>query len=399
MEFARSLTFLFSIGPVICFLFYWRYRSCHNSFTCHSTVVDGFRIQTLSSNKITQKYKRKCTCKYTCNNDNGNRKIRTRSDTLSEIFSVSNDEKYSVTDASTCMMDQLVSVPARMPVPIQVAQTKTGKSPIEKWLTSHINVLYDRSLSMKCPFIRRRSTDLLEGIDTVIRFLIIRHKSLQTTLPPLIRVSTNDAKKNKNLNLYELAETIRTDWKSPVTTTTATGTTTTKNANLNMNINAPNIHPSQLHKGYYITGKLNTTIYRDDCWFDGPDPDMPVKGLKKYLNAASQLFHTKTSTAELLSLQIYTDDDDNDNDSTIVAQWKLQGVLHLPWRPQLPVLFGSTIYHFDKDFLIEKHEEFWDVSVLQAFMQTLWPEIANLIWGNEERGNYSNSNFNDNTNI
>ena len=58
------------------------------------------------------------------------------------------------------------------------------------------------------------------------------------------------------------------------------------------------------HKGYYITGKLNTTIYRDDCWFDGPDPDMPVRGVRKYLNAASQLFDVSASTAELLSLEI-----------------------------------------------------------------------------------------------
>jgi hypothetical protein len=29
-------------------------------------------------------------------------------------------------------------------------------------------------------------------------------------------------------------------------------------------------------KGYYVTGRLSKPIYRDDCLFDGPDPDMCV---------------------------------------------------------------------------------------------------------------------------
>jgi hypothetical protein len=125
-------------------------------------------------------------------------------------------------------------------------------------------------------------------------------------------------------------------------------------------------------KGYYITGRLNTTMYRDDCLFDWPDPDMLVRGLRKYLNAASHLFDHATSSAKLLSLgtKRIADNNDDDDDATsmiVVARWKLQGVLHLPWHPKLPIWTGSTTYHFDEDGLIQLYEESWDISVLQAF--------------------------------
>jgi hypothetical protein len=169
--------------------------------------------------------------------------------------------------------------------------------------------------------------------------------------------------KHTNLELTDLLTTIYHDWKT------------------------------HNHKGYYITGRLNTTIYRDDCLFEGPDPDMPVRGLRKYLNAASQLFDTASSTAELLSLELGFTNGNNDHRShqlpsqthaTIVARWKLQGVLHLPWHPSLPVWTGKTVYHLDENHLIYLHEEHWDISVLEAFTRTLLPVVANRIWKNEE---------------
>jgi hypothetical protein len=180
-------------------------------------------------------------------------------------------------------------------------------------------------------------------------------------------------------------------------------------------------------KGYYLTGKLTQSIYRDDCLFDGPDPDMPVRGLHKYLNAASQLFETKSSTAELLGISIiHASNDDVENEAllqsdrrtsvskmptikekiesvfrgsvlsssssnnncdagfVIVAEWRLSGVLHLPWHPKLPTWTGRTIYHFDSNHLVKRHEEEWDISVLQAFTQTLWPQLGNKIWHQQQ---------------
>lgn len=234
------------------------------------------------------------------------------------------------------------------------AARSSSLNPIEVWCTTHMNVWYDKSLSLKCPFFRRRVTDFLDGVDMVMRFVIIRHKSLPLIGPPPgCRSTIATSTKYKNLDLEELVEIIRKDWK-----------------------------PDKQHKGYYITGRLNTTIYRDDCWFDGPDPDMPVRGVRKYLNAASQLFDTAKSTAELLSLEIGESEPNRypKTKSTIVARWRLQGVLHLPWHPSLPVWTGQTVYHLDEENMVYRHEEYWDISVLQAFTQTLWPEVGNVLW-------------------
>ncbi|KAG7357374.1 DUF2358 domain containing protein [Nitzschia inconspicua] len=262
-----------------------------------------------------------------------------------------------------CMADEKVNE-----VSMSTTSSSSGSllssalNPMEAWCITHMDVLYSKSLSIKCPFIRRRTADFLDGMDMVMRFLIIRHKSLPLIGPPPGCRSLSDSTgrhKRTHLPLADLVETIRQDWKT------------------------------HNHKGYYITGRLNTTIYRDDCFFDGPDPDMPVRGLRKYLNAASQLFDTATSTAELISLelgQVRSETGETktllpkDTHATIVARWQLQGVLHLPWHPALPKWRGTTVYHLDETHLVYRHEEFWDISVLQAFTQTLWPQVGNRIW-------------------
>jgi hypothetical protein len=217
-------------------------------------------------------------------------------------------------------------------------------SPIETWCLESFQQVYGQALTIKCPFFRRRAADLLDGIDMLMRFLIIRHKSLDYPFQPLgWRCVEDSSSKCIDLSIVELHETIRNDWCCST------------------------------HKGYYITGRLNTTVYRDDCEFHGPDPDMPVRGLRKYLNAVSQLFEQRSSRAELVSLEVV-------NEDKIVARWRLKGVLRLPWRPTVPEWTGKTTYHTDSHGLVYKHEEEWDISVFQAFLQTLWPDLAAKIW-------------------
>lgn len=265
-----------------------------------------------------------------------------------------------------------IAVPAAGPA-------EDGLNVVEAWCKVHMDVWYGNAMSIRCPFFRRRTADLLDGADMVMRFLVVRHKSLPLMGPPpgwraaTGNINGNGSRrhpalappKRKGLPIDVLAETIRRDW--------GVGT------DWNQQDRLPR------HKGYYITGRLDSTVYRDDCWFEGPDPDMPVRGLRKYLNAASQLFDTKASTAELLTLNVVEDDvgdgsPSSGGGSTIVATWRLQGVLHLPWRPSLPVWTGRTVYHLDDDHLIYRHEEYWDISVLQAFTQTLFPQLGNRIW-------------------
>ncbi|GKY93033.1 hypothetical protein MPSEU_000271600 [Mayamaea pseudoterrestris] len=230
-------------------------------------------------------------------------------------------------------------------------------SPLESWAYTRLETTYSQALEIKCPFFRRRASDVLDGAEMMLRFLLVRHKSLIAVPPPMAWRCTAAVclPKNIGISMEDARQVILNDWKQST------------------------------NKGYYITGRLNTTIYRDDCFFDGPDPDMPVKGLRKYLNAASQLFDQAKSRAELLSLDIVETNDDENNSSNrrvIVAKWRMNGVLRLPWKPKLPNWTGTTTYYFDENGMIYKHQETWDMSVMQAFLRTLWPRLAEKIWRN-----------------
>lgn len=226
--------------------------------------------------------------------------------------------------------------------------------------------LYSQSGSIKCPFFRRRAADAIDGASEVLRFLLIRHKSLGIfELPPPPGCNPNSrfiaknpdgtpALKAKHLSIQEIATIIERDWVTP-------------SSSINMD-------DRKLHKGYYITGRLNSTIYRNDCLFDGPDPDMPVRGLRKYLSAAAHLFDSSKSFAELKSLEY-------EDDKTIIVRWKLGGVLMLPWRPIVKPWTGTTRYHLDEEGLIYLHDEEWDISAIEAFVYTLFPTIGQRIYG------------------
>ena len=246
----------------------------------------------------------------------------------------------------------------------------------EDWCRTQLQLRYNEALQIKCPFFRRRASDILDAFDMILQFIIVRHKSL-SLLPltddpitshhrrllrhsaPTVRCS-DDVTKLYHLPIEEILTILIEDWK--VTN----------------------------HKGYYVTGKLSTNIYQDDTYFDGPDPDMPVRGLYKYINAASQLFDTKHTYCELLSIELLQSPEEqhqpspellcnysNVNPTTkplIVAKWKMQGRLRLPWKPIVPEWTGTTYYYIHPNTgLIYRHIETWDISVFQAFVQTLFP--------------------------
>jgi len=166
--------------------------------------------------------------------------------------------------------------------------------------------------------------------------------------------------KTRHLPLGAIADSIRSDW---------------------MGAPAAAAAKSRQWSGYYITGRLNAAVYRDDCLFDGPDPDMPVRGLRKYLGAASHLFDPSTSKAELLSLT-YDDEGGNMSRGVVEAKWKIDGSIMLPWRPKVKPWTGSTRYHIDdKDGLIYLHEESWDIGVWEAFVCAVLPDLGDKIWG------------------
>ena len=117
---------------------------------------------------------------------------------------------------------------------------------------------------------------------------------------------------------------------------------------------------------YYVTGKLSRAIYSDSCIFDSPDPDMPVRSLRRFSDALHGLFDPALSTVELLSIHAESDDQ-------LIARWRLEGALKLPWRPRIKPFTGCTRYEIGEGGLIAYHTEAWSVSAFDAFISTILP--------------------------
>lgn len=201
---------------------------------------------------------------------------------------------------------------------------------------------------IKCPFWRRRFSDAVTTLSQIVRWAIqTRHKSL--TLPPFLlspseKSSSKEGRKLKHLDMCERVNIIRDDF---------------------------------VKRQYYVTGRLSTQMYRDDCLFDGPDPDGRVRGTRKFVDAAAGLFDARMSKVDLID--IYEDRVQSHGGCDklcIVAHWRLEGALKLPWRPRIKPYVGCTTYTFDTDGLIAEHFETWQISVVEAFLSVVFDRFG-----------------------
>ena len=190
----------------------------------------------------------------------------------------------------------------------------------------------DRSRGIKCPFFRRRAGDALEAAVAVAQFVGARHKSLEV---PLMPPASASGAKTPGLALSAVQELVAADISE--------------------------------HR-YYVTGRLSSAIYSDGCIFDSPDPDMPVRSLRRFADALHGLFDPALSTVELISIECESRD--------IVARWRLQGALKLPWRPTIKPFTGCTRYEMDEHGLIGYHTEAWSTTALDAFISTFLPALG-----------------------
>lgn len=193
-----------------------------------------------------------------------------------------------------------------------------------------LDKLLIQSRQIRCPFFRRRAGDVIESIQVVINFLVSRHKSLD------IMPCRSTGTKNRGQTLDEVMAIVRED-------------ITLRN--------------------YYISGRLTQAVYADNCFFDGPDPDMPVRSLQRYSDALHGLFDPSLSRYELLELKPR-------GPHTFTASWRLEGALKLPWRPKIKPYVGTTLYELDEDGLICSHTETWSVSALDAFASVLFADFG-----------------------
>lgn len=201
---------------------------------------------------------------------------------------------------------------------------------------------HGRASRTKCPFLRRRATDAVEGAQTVLRWVSARHKSLP--LPQGLSTRSATAGKTLGLDMATLATIIETDFNE-------------RNA--------------------YVTGRLTKNVYADNCFFDGPDPDMPVRGLTKYTVAVGGLFDHVRSRCVLVGAPAV-----DETARSIVVCWRLSGVLMLPWKPAFKPYLGLTRYTVDQDTgLIIRAEEQWSIPAVVAFLSVVAPDVADRLVG------------------
>ncbi|PXF43764.1 hypothetical protein BWQ96_06496 [Gracilariopsis chorda] len=207
-------------------------------------------------------------------------------------------------------------------------------TPPSTQLLSRLDALTERTNTVKCPFWRRRFTDTLDAIRQVLTWAILtRHKSI---LPSSLLPCAPTTAKTPNLPIDTCLTLIQEDFEK---------------------------------RQYYITGRLTTEIYRDDCLFDGPDPDVPVRGLQKYTSATAGLFCRRLSNVQLIHIQVL-------DQNRISAEWRLEGALNLPWKPTIKPYTGCTIYTFDQQRLVKSHVETWSVTALDAFVSVVFKRFG-----------------------
>ena len=103
---------------------------------------------------------------------------------------------------------------------------------------------------------------------------------------------------------------------------------------------------------YYVTGRLSLDHYHPRCFFDSPDPDMPVRSPEVFASALKGLFDRRSSSLELLEEPRLVGD-------AIVAEWRLAGRLGLPWKPSIKPFVGRTTFTLDDHGLVTRHVEEW----------------------------------------
>lgn len=198
---------------------------------------------------------------------------------------------------------------------------------------------HGRAQAVPCPFFRRRFTDSVESAQLVIRWVRARHKSLPIDQPASALPCAGA--KLEHLGLAQLAAVLQGDFE----------------------------------RRAFVSGRHTRAIYLDECVFDGPDPDMPVVGVRKYCLAVSGLFDPASSRCALLGAPAV-----DEEARTISCHWRLSGRLRLPWKPAFKPYLGRTTYRIDgATGLICSSCEEWSVHPLVAFLSVLAPRAADWL--------------------
>ncbi|WIA38711.1 hypothetical protein OEZ86_002011 [Tetradesmus obliquus] len=123
-------------------------------------------------------------------------------------------------------------------------------------------------------------------------------------------------------------------------------------------------------QAYFVTGVIDDSIYDQGCTF--VDPTVQFSGLDLWKRNLQLLvpFLIKPRI-ELMSISSLGPN--SQGAEQIQAEWTLDTVISLPWRPRVSIL-GSTIYTLNSDAnKVVRHVESWNVSAWQALLQIVTP--------------------------
>lgn len=260
-------------------------------------------------------------------------------------FSYSNSSWGGPSGPSKESMRRAVLALALLPLPNRALRTEIMPqiARITRSSLSAVDVrlatAHEQAQAVPCPFFRRRFTDTVESAQLVMRWVHARHKSLPIEQPAIPLPFAGD--KLEHLALTALADVLREDFG----------------------------------RHAYVNGRLTRAVYDDDCLFDGPDPDMPVRGVRKYCLAVSGLFDVRRSECRLLGEPLV-----DERARTIRCHWRLSGRLRLPWKPEFKPYLGCTTYHIDPNTgLISKALEKWSIHPFIAFLSVVLPRLADRL--------------------
>jgi len=120
---------------------------------------------------------------------------------------------------------------------------------------------------------------------------------------------------------------------------------------------------------YFVTGRLTTEIFDNQCEF--VDPTNDTTGPENYLRALRVLFDPARSSVRLL------EDIEVINESTLRGVAVLEGVLKLPWKPRISPTTVTVTYTRDPNTgLITKQSESWDRQPLSALIEIFKPSFV-----------------------
>ena len=121
--------------------------------------------------------------------------------------------------------------------------------------------------------------------------------------------------------------------------------------------------------GYFISGDLDESIFRDDCSFI--DPTNRVNSLSQYRNALRILFDPNQSHVQLVRPIVI-----DEQERTLTATIRSWGVLQLPWRPYITAYESTIVYRVDdSNGLIAEQSQTWSKSAGQALQESFTPSF------------------------